>query len=206
MMFFLEVDTGQVLWLKFVEAERLVDYQEGLEELKTLGFIFLSMTIDGRTGLKDLASRYTDKVQVCQFHQIQTVNRYLTNQPKLLPAKQLKTIVDDLTRSDYLSFSSRFNYWLEVHQDFLEEKTVNPQTNRKHYTHKRLRSAVRSIQHNLAYLFTYQTNIVNPAVFLRFNHKPPSDIPNTTNDLDGGVNPKIRELIELITKNCHLNT
>ena len=45
-------------------------------------------------------------------------------------------------------------------------------TGRWHYTHKRLRSAYRSLRLNLPYLFTYQKY-------------PELNIPNTTNSLDG---------------------
>ena len=41
-----------------------------------------------------------------------------------------------------------------------------------HYTHKRLRSAYRSLKSNMPYLFTYQRH-------------PELSIPNTTNTLDG---------------------
>jgi hypothetical protein len=50
---------------------------------------------------------------------------------------------------------------------FLKERTIN-----RHYTHKRLRSAYRSLRLNLPCLFTYQKY-------------PELNIPNTTNSLDG---------------------
>jgi len=79
-------------------------------------------------------------------------------------------------------FESRFNYYLEVNQEFIDEKTINPETKRCIYKHKKLRSAVNSIKNNLRYLFTSK------------NH-PILNIPNTTNHIDGGVNSKIRELV-----------
>ena len=36
------------------------------------------------------------------------------------------------------------------------ERTFNPETGKSQYTHLRLRSAYRSLMHNLLYLFTYQ--------------------------------------------------
>jgi len=50
------------------------------------------------------------------------------------------------------------------------KKTVNPNTKKWFYTHKKLRSAYRSLKTNLSYLFTYQKI---------------KDMPNTTNSLDG---------------------
>ncbi|MFZ2800557.1 MAG: hypothetical protein WAZ30_10065, partial [Syntrophorhabdus sp.] len=55
---------------------------------------------------------------------------------------------------------------------FLKERTTDPIAGRWHYTHKRLRSAYRSLRQNLPYLFTYQKY-------------PDLNIPNTTNSLDG---------------------
>jgi hypothetical protein len=49
------------------------------------------------------------------------------------------------------------------------------------YTHRRLRSAYRSIQTNLPYLFTYQRH-------------PHLKIPNTTNSLDGYFS-KLKQLL-----------
>jgi len=65
----------------------------------------------------------------------------------------------------------------------------NPDTKRWCYTHKRVRSAYRSLKVNLPYLFTYQKY-------------PDLYIPITTNSLDGifsllkmmlGLHPRMRE-------------
>ena len=119
---------------------------------------------------------------------------------KLIPAGQLRTIVKTLPRTNKYSFENRLNYWLEIHQEFLNQQTTNPETGRKHYTHKRLRSAVNSIQRNLPFLFTWQENIEPKTLilYLKTNSKIYNNltkIPNTTNHLDGGVNTKIKELV-----------
>ncbi|MCD6337641.1 MAG: hypothetical protein J7M01_05360, partial [Candidatus Marinimicrobia bacterium] len=53
-----------------------------------------------------------------------------------------------------------------------KERTTNPVTGKWHYTHKRLRSAYRSLRANTPYLFTCQ-------------NYPELNIPNTTNPLEG---------------------
>jgi hypothetical protein len=63
-------------------------------------------------------------------------------------------------------------FWYDRWSSFLKERTVDPATGRWHYTHKRLRSAYRSLKLNLPFLFTYQKY-------------PELNIPNTTNSLDG---------------------
>jgi hypothetical protein len=85
---------------------------------------------------------------------------------------------------------------------FLKERTSDPLAGKWFYTHKRLRSAYRSLKINLPYLFTYQK-------YLKLN------IPNTTNSLDGcfaylkelvrvhrGINKTLKRKIiqEILTK------
>lgn len=54
----------------------------------------------------------------------------------------------------------------------MNERTVNIETGKSHYTHKRLRSAYRSLKTNLPWLFTWYDHI-------------DLNIPNTTNAIDG---------------------
>ena len=80
-------------------------------------------------------------------------------------AKILKT-------SSRADFESSLKAWLERHQDFLNERTKNPETGKSHYTHPRLRSAYFSLKRNMGDLFVFEEH-------------PELDIPNTTNLLDG---------------------
>ena len=57
-------------------------------------------------------------------------------------------------------------------ESFLKERTKNLETGKSHYTHKRLRSAYRSLKTNLKWLFTWYD-------YYELN------IPNTTNAIDG---------------------
>jgi len=112
---------------------------------------------------------------MCHFHQKQIIRRYLTNQPKLEASIELKGITRTLINTNEKEFTKQLNNWHSKWKDFLKEKTINLETNRWCYTHKRLRSAYRSLKTNLPYLFTYQKY-------------PKLNIPNTTNSLDGYFN------------------
>ncbi|MCX5807730.1 MAG: hypothetical protein NT010_16945, partial [Proteobacteria bacterium] len=70
------------------------------------------------------------------------------------------------------NFIASLDTWYMQWSSFLKERTTDPITGKWHYTHKRLRSAYRSLRLNLPYLFTYQKH-------------PELKIPNTTNSLDG---------------------
>lgn len=109
---------------------------------------------------------------MCHFHQVAIVTRYLTRRPKLEAGKELREIILSLTKSNEKEFAILLNNWLEKWKEFLKERTVNSETGKWFYAHKKLRSAFRSLKTNLPYLFTYQKY-------------PKLNIPNTTNSLDG---------------------
>jgi hypothetical protein len=131
------------------------------------------VVLDGKKGVREVFRGIP--VQMCHFHQKQIVRRYLTNNPKLEASIELKEIVNTLIDTNEKQFTKQLNNWHIKWKDFLKEKTINPETDRWCYTHKRLRSAYRSLKTNLPYLFTYQK-------YSRLN------IPNTTNSLDGYFN------------------
>ena len=109
---------------------------------------------------------------MCQFHQVAIIIRYITSNPKLLAGVELRIIVQRLCRSNQKEFSNIIYRWESKWKSFLKEKTYNEETRKWHYTHRRLRSAIRSLKSNLPFLFTYQKD-------------PDLEIPNTTNSLEG---------------------
>jgi len=150
--------------------ETTADYQRGRMVLQKQGFKFKAIVLDGISGVRSLFSDIP--VQMCHFHQKQLIQRYLTLNPKLEAGIELKAIVSTLTDTTEKRFTVEFNDWCDKWQDFLKERTVNPETKRWSYTHKRVRSARRSLKNNLPFLFTYQ-------------RYPELNIPNTTNALEG---------------------
>lgn len=125
---------------------------------------------DGRKGLVQSFDKIP--VQMCQFHQSAIIRRYLTRNPKLESAKELMKIVDLLKQTDKESFEGALNDWHEKWNLFLNQRTINKETGKSFYTHKKLRSAYRSLKNNLQWLFTWYD-------FIELG------IPNTTNAIDG---------------------
>lgn len=129
-------------------------------------------------GLKAaLAPRYP--VQMCQFHQVAIVTRYLTRNPELPAAIQLKALVTTLSRTDDATFTAGLTAWHERWGFFLRERTTSEMRTatgkrRWWYTHRRIRAAYRSLVSNLPYLFMHKKY-------------PALGIPNTTNSLDGSI-------------------
>lgn len=154
-----------------MEKEIAAVYQEGRQILERLGLTFQAIVLDGKPGIKQVFKGIP--IQHCQFHQIKTINKYLTRRPKLSAAIELRTIALALTEVNEEYFTTLLSQWHEKWNDFLKERTINIFNPKKwFYTHKRIRSAYRSLKTNLPYLFTYQKY-------------PALNIPNTTNSLDG---------------------
>ena len=67
--------------------------------------------------------------------------------------------------TDKESFEVGLNLWKAMLDAYLNERTKNPLTGKSHYTHKRLRSAYRSLKTNSKWLFTcydyYEIHIPN---------------------------------------------
>ena len=120
---------------------------------------------------------------MCHFHQKQIITKHLTTRPKLEASIELKKIAETLCNTTEEKFTIVLDLWHKKWQDFLKERTVDPETGKWLYTHKRIRSAHYSLRKNLPYLFIYQKY-------------PDLNIPNTTNSLEGSFS-HLKDLIKL---------
>ena len=169
-MLFKDSYTGENLLKYYVKSETNALYIQGINELRSQGFEVVAIVCDGRRGL--LQSFDKTPVQMCQFHQVAIIRRYITKNPKLPASIELKELVAMMKITDKESFTGGLDLWYTKWKPFLNERTINPETGKSHYTHKRLRSAYRSLKTNLKWLFTWYENIE-------------LKIPNTTNAIDG---------------------
>ena len=169
-MLFKDAISKENLLKYYVKSESNKKYIEGIQELKNRGYKVKAIVCDGRKGL--INSFKNIPVQMCQFHQVTIIRRYITKNPIMPASIELKEIVALLKQTDKESFEGLLNEWHIKWKSFLQERTVNEKTGKSHYTHKRLRSAHRSLKTNLNWLFTWYDNIE-------------LKIPNTTNAIDG---------------------
>jgi len=72
-------------------------------------FTIEGIVCDGLRGMFHLFSPYP--VQMCQFHQISILRRYLTKQPDLEASKALLSIVRTMTHTGKERFISSFLAW-----------------------------------------------------------------------------------------------
>ena len=169
-MLFKDAITGENLLKYYVKSETNKLYKKGIEELKYKGYLIKAIVCDGRRGL--LQSFDNIPVQMCQFHQAAIIRRYLTKNPRMPSAIELKEIVKLMTETDRESFEGLLEEWYKQWELFLNERTINLETGKSTYVHKRLRSAFRSLKTNLKWLFIWYD-------YINLN------IPNTTNAIEG---------------------
>ena len=177
MVFRSEALARNLLWFS-VAYETTADYVRGLDVLERQSWTIQAVVMDGRKGVRE-ALEHRFPVQMCHFHQVQIVTRYLTTKPKLDAAKELKILTATLTKTSKAAFTAALDEWEERWHSPVTERTISEErttTGRRRwwYTHRRLRSAYRSLLGNLTYLFTYE-------------QYPVLQIPHTTNSLDGSI-------------------
>lgn len=171
---------NKVLTYAFVESETALIYKTLRNNIERRGFTILAAVIDGRKGIREVFSDVP--VQMCQYHQLMILRRYLTMNPRLEAGQELRTISKSLCNVNRSEFEFLFAQWCIKWNDFLKERTHNID-GKWRYTHRRLRSARRSLMTNLPHLFTYQDY-------------PVLKIPNTTNYAES-VHSRIKELLRV---------
>ena len=169
-MVFKDSITGTILYKQYVKQETNDLYLKGIEEISKRGVKIQSIICDGRKGLFQLFGKDIP-VQMCNFHQVAIVRRYLTKKPKMQASKELWEHTLLLVHTDKESFEGGLNLWYIKWIDFLNERKID-EKGKKRYVHKKLRSAYRSLQMNLQWLFTWYENMA-------------LNMPNTTNAIDG---------------------
>ncbi len=144
---------NKILWYKFVNNETIADYMEGIAWLRRHGFHIYGIVCDRIRGL--FMALYPYPVQMCQFHQMMIVRRYLTNRPELPAAPELLDLTKRITYLDKTSFIAELDLWQERWSEFLKERTRD-RTGRSTYTHPRVRSAYLSLRRNMKWLWTFE--------------------------------------------------
>lgn len=157
------------IYWREIDSEKIAYIEEDLLHLTSLGWQFSSFTIDGRKGVIQLLKRLFPAIpiQMCIFHQKKIITRYITLKPKTECGKEIKELMNKFNKIDEEKLTIYINNIKEKYHDFLLERNEN-----KRFKHTNLRSAIRSLNVNKNYLFSYKKY-------------PELEIPNTTNSCDG---------------------
>lgn len=165
----LDSKTGMVLYLTFIKHERSADYINAVNSIESRGYKIDGIIIDGMQSLFSVFSSY--KIQMCQFHMKQIIRRYLTLNPRLLAARELNSLMKNLTATSKDDFIKEYTLWKETWNEALNKRS-QLKNGKTRYRHRRLRTVTRSIDFYLPYLFTYQESCCE-------------GMPNTNNKLEG---------------------
>jgi len=84
--------------ISFIKSETRKVFTRRFNHLDKQGYIFKSITLDGKRGIMKLFSeRYPGiPIQFCQFHQKQIIRRYITSQPKTLCGQKIQLLMKTL--------------------------------------------------------------------------------------------------------------
>lgn len=161
--------TGDVLYLAFIKHETIQAFVDAIAAIVTAGYTIKGIIIDGKIELFTAFADYP--IQMCQFHMIQIVKRYLTKNPKMNASKELMLLCRYMIKSCEVDFVRDYEAWKKRWHDFLNKRTTH-KDGKTYYLHRRVRTLVHSIDFYLPYLFTFQ--------------KPECvGMPNTNNKIEG---------------------
>jgi len=168
-MVFKDYKSKKVVHYKIVKNENNTDYKKWVKELEKQWWIIKAIVCDWRrwvlTWFPDIPT------QMCNFHQVAIIRRYITKTPVLEANKALNWLSNLLVRTDKETFNYYLELYWEYYKDFLNEKWIDKNW-KTYYIHKRTRSAYNSLKNNLQYLFTW------------YDYMWQIEIPNTTNWLE----------------------
>lgn len=97
----------------------MAHYQYGRQILEERGWAFKAVVVDGRRGFINVFKDIP--LQMCQFHQIKQVTKYLTRKPQSDAGKELRALVLTLTKSTEAEFTTALNVWHEKYGTYIEE-------------------------------------------------------------------------------------
>ena len=169
-MAFKDSKTKKILKIKLVNSESYAGYKYWIDELIEEWWKIKAIVCDWKKWL--LWWFWSIPTQMCNFHQVAIVTRYITKKPRLEANKDLRKLALLLTETDKETFTHYLNLWYIQYADFIKEKAIDDKW-KSYYIHKRTRSAYFSLKRNLKYLFIWYDYIWKV------------DIPNTTNWLEG---------------------
>jgi hypothetical protein len=167
-------DCNKVIYFKEIKTESIQHFREGLIAVRDCGYYTInSITVDGRRGYINNIRKLLGNIpiQMCIFHQKAIVRRYITDRPRSEVGIKLKNIMNNLCKSNCS----------ELHQEFIDQfyalkdqyhYILQQKNSEGNYKYSNIRSAFRSIDQNMIYLFTYSDHHYQ-------------NIPPTNNHLEG---------------------
>ena len=177
--------SDQPLAWSFVSRERFDIWHELLIRISAR-YKPHAIVSDGQKGLLKAAKATFPHIphQRCFAHIIRLSLAWLTRNPQTFAGQELRVLVRALARVKTPEHASvwrnSFVAWNACYTSFLKEKSINPATGRKWYTHRKLRAVRSLIMRALPNIFWFTVD---------------ARISNTTNSVEGGINAVLAELL-----------
>lgn len=168
-MLCLDSKSSKVLYLEFIKHETTKSYMIAVESIIEAGYLIKGIIVDGKKELFTVLNDYP--IQMCQFHMIQIVRRYLTQNPRMNASREVLSLVRAITTLEKADFENCYYAWKERYNDFLSKRTTH-KDGTTCYLHRRVRTVMNSIDFFLPYLFTFQRSEC-------------AGMPNTNNKIEG---------------------
>lgn len=149
----LDEATTQPLYVAFIKIERTDDYCLAVKTIEDNGYQIRGVILDGKISVFNALSRYPR--QMCQFHMKQIIIRKLTKNPKIKASMTLLLLINDLPKLTQNQFRKAYEDWQTEYAETIKRRST-AKDGSTHYTHRKLRGAMKSINTFLPYLFTYQ--------------------------------------------------
>lgn len=165
----LDEETGDALYLAFIKHETTQAFVDAIIAIAAAGYSIRGIIIDGKPDLFSALADYP--IQMCQFHMIQIVKRYLTKNPKMNASKELMLLCRYMVNMRGEDFVNDYKAWKTRWYDFLNKRTTH-KDGKTYYLHRRIRTLVHRIDFYLPCLFTYQNTGCD-------------GMPNTNNKIEG---------------------
>lgn len=104
--------SGEPLYCqKIIGYEKVMDYWTAIYKPSNIGIIPEACVIDGKPGVRKMLLECGFLVQVCQFHQIQTIIQNTTRKPELEPNQELLKLARLLSRASSEEFALAIASW-----------------------------------------------------------------------------------------------
>ena len=167
---------GYTQLIRFTDGEHYEEIKEDLTNLLLLGVKLESITTDGHKSVLKAIKKTSNEIiiQRCLVHIQRMCLIWLTKFPKHIAGQELRKhmllLLKIKSQNDKIWWKSELEFWYSKHQDYINEKTINIETDRYWYTHKLLRRSYFTIKRALPNMFHYLDN---------------PNIPKTTNGIEG---------------------
>lgn len=154
-------DIRYVQLYRETNREKFKEIKEDLINLNSLGVDVYSVTCDGHKAiLKAIRKAYPQAIiQRCLVHIKRQVRNYLSRQPKLIQAKELLRLSNRITaiktQEQCGLWLLDLKHWYETNQTFINQQSINVESQRFWYTHKNLHAAWSLIIRAMPDMFHY---------------------------------------------------